>query len=412
MINAIFTSRWFVERARRGLFGKHIDSLAALLLEQGYRHDTAQQKISLVVAFGRWLEERRYGLTALNEEKAESFIRARKRRRTIQRGDRKMLRQWLDQLRSSGDIPPPLAKAAPSARERALQEYTDYLVQERGLAQRTVRQYSHDIRAFLTERFGNRAIRLSRLRQADTNQHLQRKSTVVCSNTLQGVTAALRAYLTFLHFRGDIPIDLASGVPTVAHWRLSTVPKYLKPAEVQRLLDICDQSTIKGQRDYTILLLLARLGLRAGEVVAMRLDDLHWDTGEMLVRGKGQRHDRLPIPQDVGKALATYLRDGRPRCQTRHVFVRINAPHCEFACPSDISTIVRQTIHRAGLHPPCTGAHVLRHSLATHMLQKGASLAEIGEVLRHRNPITTELYSKVDLGALHALARPWPEEKL
>jgi site-specific recombinase XerD len=186
----------------------------------------------------------------------------------------------------------------------------------------------------------------------------------------------------------------------------------LKPAEVQQLLDICDQSTIKGQRDYTILLLLARLGLRAGELVAMRLDDIHWDSGEMLVRGKGQRHDRLPIPNDVGEALATYLSDGRPHSQTRHVFVRMNAPHREFASSSDISTIVRQAIDRAGLHPPRKGAHVLRHSLATHMLQRGASLTEIGEVLRHRSPTTTELYSKVDLGALSALAQPWPEEGL
>lgn len=411
MIDTIFTSRWFIQRTRQGVFGDHIDRLAALLLEQGYPKKTAERKISLVAALGRWLEERRFGITELNEEKVESFIRARKRRRTIQRGDRKIFRLLLDQLRSSGSIPLPPA-AVPSALERALQEYTDYLVRERGLASRTVSQYRHYIRAFLIERFGTRPIRLSALRQADTHKHLQHKSAVVCSKTLHGVTAALRSYLTFLHLRGDIQTDMASGIPAVACWRLSTVPKYLKPAEVQRLLAICDQSTIKGQRDYTILLLLARLGLRAGEVVAMRLDDIHWDTGEMLVRGKGQRHDRLPIPKDVGEALASYLRGGRPRCQTRHVFVRINAPHREFACPSDISTIVRQTIARAGLHPPCTGAHVLRHSLATHMLQRGASLAEISEVLRHRSPITTELYSKVDLSALHTLAQPWPEEGL
>jgi site-specific recombinase XerD len=205
---------------------------------------------------------------------------------------------------------------------------------------------------------------------------------------------------------------LASGIPAVACWRLSTVPKYLKPAEVEQLLNSCDQSTARGQRDYAILLLLARLGLRAGELVAMRLDDLHWDSGEMLVRGKGQRYDRLPIPKDVGKALAAYLRKGRPQCQTRHVFVRINAPHREFGGSYAISAIVQQAMDRIGLQPPCKGAHVLRHSLATHLLQRGASLAEIGEVLRHRNPITTELYSKVDLKALHALAQSWPEEGL
>lgn len=323
-----------------------------------------------------------------------------------------MLRLLLDQLRSSGDIPPPAPKAAPTALEYALHEYTDYLVQERGLSQHTVSQYTGCVRAFLIERFATRAIRPHALCQADTNKHLQHRSATVRSTTLHGVIAALRSYFTFLYLRGDIQKDLASGVPAVACWRLSTVPKFITPDEVQQLLDGCDQATTKGQRDYTILLLLARLGLRAGELVAMRLDDINWDAGEMLIRGKGQRHDRLPIPKDVGKALATYLRHGRPRCPARHAFVRLNAPHQGFASSSDISTIVRQAINRAGLHPPNKGAHLLRHSLATNMLRKGASLSEIGEVLRHRCPITTELYSKVDLDALHALARPWPEGKI
>lgn len=411
MIDSIFTSPWLIQRLRRNLLGTHLERVAALLLEQGYRQDTAERKISLVAAFGRWIEAQRYELASLNEEKVDSFFGARKRHQTIQRGDRKTLRQLLAQMRSSGDVPAPPVKT-PCPLERALQEYADYLVRERGLAQRTVSQYRHYIREFLVGRFGSGSIRLNTLRQADIHEQLQRTSRVVCSNTLHGVVAALRSYLGFLHLRGDLQTDLASGIPAVACWRLSTVPKYLKPAEVQQLLDCCDQSTTKGQRDYTILLLLARLGLRAGELVAMRLEDLHWDSGEMLVRGKSQLHDRLPIPNDVGKALAIYLRHGRPRCQSRHVFVRLNAPHREFASSSDISTIVRQTIDRAGLHPPRKGAHVLRHSLATHMLQRGASLSEIGEVLRHRNPITTELYSKVDLGALSALAQPWPEECL
>ena len=307
---------------------------------------------------------------------------------------------------------PPRPKTTPSALDCALSAYTDYLQRERGLAWRTVRQYTFCVRRFLRECFGRGPLQLRHLRQADTNQHFQRQGVSLVPNTLHSLAAALRAFFTFLRWRGDIQTDLASGVPTVACWRLSTVPKFIEPAEVQRLLAGCDQNTVKGQRDYTILLLLARLGLRAGEVVAMRLEDLHWETGEMLVRGKGQLQDRLPIPADVGKALAKYLRHGRPRCSSRHVFVRLNAPHREFACPSDVSTIVRQAMDQAGLHPPCRGAHVLRHSLATHMLQRGASLAEIGEVLRHRAPTTTEHYSKVALDALRALAQPWPEEEL
>jgi site-specific recombinase XerD len=412
MINAIYSSPWLIQRLRSGLFGNHIDRWAALLLEQGYQRDPLLHKMSLVAALGRWLESKRHRLIELDDEKVESFVRARQRHRRIHRGDRMTLRFLLADLRSTGDIPPPPPKAAPTALEHALHEYTDYLVRERGLSPRTVSQYAHCIRTFLAERFNNGPIRWNALCQADTNGHLQQKSATVCPNTLHSVTAALRSYFTFLRLRGDIQMDLASGVPAVACWRLSTVPKFLKPNDVQKLLDSCDQTTTKGQRDYAVLLLLARLGLRGGELVAMKLDDINWDAGEMLIRGKGQRHDRLPIPKDVGKALAAYLRHGRPRSLTRHVFVRLNAPHRGFATSSDISAIVHQAVNRAGLHPPNKGAHLLRHSLATNMLQKGASLAEIGEVLRHRCPITTELYSKVDLAALHALARPWPEGKI
>jgi site-specific recombinase XerD len=411
MIDAIYSRGWLIQRLRRGLLGSHIDRFATLLLEQGYAPDTTEKKIKLVADLGRWLEGKRRRLIWLDEEKVEAFLRTRQRRPKFRLGERATMRLLLDQLRSSGDLPAPRPKPEGSSLDFALGEYTDYLVRERGLSQRTVGQYTHWIRTFLAERFDGRAIRLNALCQADTNRHLQRKSTTVCPTTLHGVTAALRSYFTFLHLRGDIQTNLASGVPAVACWRLSTVPKFLKPNEVQQLLDSCDQATTKGQRDYTILLLLARLGLRAGELVAMRLDDINWDAGEMLIRGKGQRHDRLPIPKDVGQALANYLRHGRPRSLTRHVFVRLNAPHRGFVSSSDISTIVRQAVNQAGLHPPNKGDHLLRHSLATNMLQRGASLTEIGEVLRHRCPITTELYSKVDLGALHALARPWPEGK-
>lgn len=411
MLTAILSSPWRLQHARRGLFGDHIDELASFLLAEAYKIDVRLHKLHLVVTFGHWLQAHHHKLAALDEATVDSFLRVRRRRRMIQRGDRTLLYWWLNHLRSGGHIPP-RPNPTPSALDRVLHAFTDYLQRERGLAWRTVRQYTFCVRRFLRERFGSGPLQLRHLRQADTNQHFQHKGVSFTPNTLHSLAAALRAFFTFLRWRGDIQTDLASGVPTVACWRLSTVPKFIEPAEVQRLLAGCDQTTVKGQRDYTILLLLARLGLRAGEVVAMRLEDLHWETGELLVRGKGQLLDRLPIPADVGKALAKYLRHGRPRCSSRHVFVRLNAPHREFACPSDVSTIVRQTMDRADLHPPCRGAHVLRHSLATHMLQRGASLAEIGEVLRHRAPTTTEHYSKVAIDALRALAQPWPEEGL
>jgi len=226
----------------------------------------------------------------------------------------------------------------------------------------------------------------------------------------QLMVSALRSFFRFLLQQGEIATDLAACVPAVADWRLSTVPKYLGAEEVERLLSTCDQRTRIGRRDYAILMLLARLGLRAGEVVALELDDMDWRGGEIAVRGKGQRHDRLPLLQEVGEALAAYLRRDRPCGSTRRVFVRMRAPIRGFAGPQTISTIVRRALQRADLKVPAKGvaAHLLRHSLATGMLRRGASMAEIAEVLRHRTPSTTEIYAKVDIGGLRSLAQPWP----
>jgi site-specific recombinase XerD len=224
----------------------------------------------------------------------------------------------------------------------------------------------------------------------------------------QAMTSAFRSFFRFLFQKGELQANLAASVPMVANWRLSTVPKYLARKEVKRVLKACDRRTAVGRRDYAILLLLARLGLRAGEVVRLQLEDIDWRAGEILIRGKGLLHDRMPLPADVGEALASYLRRDRPACRTRRVFVCTNSPRRGFAHPSTLSKIVRQALARADLHPPRKGAHVLRHSLATSMLHSGATMEEIGEVLRHRDPNTTEIYAKVDFESLRSLAQPWP----
>jgi integrase len=186
------------------------------------------------------------------------------------------------------------------------------------------------------------------------------------------------------------------------------LPKYLPAQEVELLLESCDPKSLVQQRDHAILLLLARLGLRAGEIVQMTLEDIDWETGELTVRGKGGRADRLPMDREVGQALARYLRYGRPRCSSRRVFIRWHAPHRGLAGSAAIDAVVRRALKRAGLNPRLKGAHLLRHSLATRMIGRGASLSEIGQILRHQLPKTTALYAKVDLQALRALAQPWP----
>jgi integrase len=187
------------------------------------------------------------------------------------------------------------------------------------------------------------------------------------------------------------------------------LPKCLLPGQVEQILDHCEHGTSKGRRDYAILLLLARLGLRAGEVVALTLDDVDWEEGHLTVRSKGGRWTRLPIPVDVGKAISDYLTNGRPSCADRHVFIRERAPRRGFPASTRISALVRSAVIRSGIESARKGAHLFRHSLATEMLRKDASLREIGEVLRHRSPDTTQLYAKVDLRSLECLALPWPK---
>ncbi len=199
-------------------------------------------------------------------------------------------------------------------------------------------------------------------------------------------------------------------MPTIATWSLSTIPRYLSQDQIQKVIDGCDRSAAAGRRDYAILLMLSRLGLRGGEIVALTLDDVDWDTGVITVRGKGKRVTQLPLPVEVGQAIAEYLRNGRPCCRTRHLFVRQKAPLTQFANTVAVCSLVDRAMRRANVESPYRGGHVFRHSLATHMVNRGATLPEIGELLRHRRPDTTAIYAKVDLQSLRTIALPWPGE--
>jgi site-specific recombinase XerD len=277
---------------------------------------------------------------------------------------------------------------------------------QRGLAPTTVSVYVDCARRLLAERFRGQALSLQHLRARDIDRFILREARRVSRVSVKKTLAALRCFLRYALQRGAIKIDLAMGLPKVAVWRFSDVPKSLPPDQVERLLGSCERSTAAGQRDHAILLLLARLGLRAAEVGALSLEDLDWEHGEIVVHAKRQRIQRLPLPKDAGAALAQYLRYARPRCQSRTVFIGQQAPWRGIS-PSGIGQIVRRALKRAGLKPERTGAHLLRHSLATNMLRKGASLREIGQLLGHDDPTTTQIYAKVDIEALRAIARPW-----
>jgi integrase/recombinase XerD len=220
--------------------------------------------------------------------------------------------------------------------------------------------------------------------------------------------AALRSFLRYLRYRGDIALDLVAAVPIVANWSMPSIPRAIAADQVRQLLASIDRHTATGRRDYAVLLLLARLGLRSGEAALLELDDLDWNAGRLSVRGKSGRRNELPLPAEVGKAIAAYLRRGRPESTSRRVFLRAKAPIRGFRGASGVGSIVRHSLQRAGIDAPTMGAHQFRHGLATEMLRQGASLGEIGELLGHRHPQTTKIYTKVDLKALRTLALPWP----
>ena len=237
---------------------------------------------------------------------------------------------------------------------------------------------------------------------------MRRRAGTIQSKRVQLMTTALRSFLRFARYRGDIDKDLAACIPAVANWKQSTLPRALPPEQVEQVLNSVDRETVMGRRDYAILLILARLGLRAGEIRALTLEDLDWKEGLLTVRGKAGRFSQLPLPKDVGAAIANYLRHGRPAVNSRCVFLRAKAPAGGFQGQSGVGSMVKHALERAGIDSPRKGAHQFRHALACQMLKQGASLSEIGELLRHRSPQTTAIYAKVDLDSLASLALSWP----
>jgi site-specific recombinase XerD len=286
--------------------------------------------------------------------------------------------------------------------------FAHYLLHERRLSQATLVNYQPFVDRFLSEQFKNGKVKLSSLHATDVTGFVQRHARQLSPTRAKLLVGALRSFFRHLQQRGEIPANLAACVPSVANWSFSTLPKFLPAGAVQRVLQHCDRHTPLGKRNYAILLLLARLGLRACEVVALNLEDLNWDAGQITVKGKGGASVLLPLPTDVGEALAAYLRGGRPHCSSRRVFIRDRAPLTGLANSIAVSTLVMRALKKAGVNSTRTGAHVFRHTLATDLLRQGCSLDEIGELLRHQSPNTTAIYAKVDLAALHTLALPWP----
>jgi integrase/recombinase XerD len=378
------------------------------LAQQGYRPRVARNHIGLLAHLSRWLAGEGLGADGLHTAEVERFLLARRAAGYTHLLSMKAMQPMLAYLCGLGVVPTPTPPTPCGPVEVALERYRKYLTVERGLGAETARGYVDAVRLFLHRRVlpDGLALDLEQLTAADVVSFVAGRCPRQGHSAAKHTVTALRSLLGFLHVEGIIERSLAFAVPSVACRRLAGLPKGLDPGQVRRLLASCDSNTRNGCRDLAILTMLVRLGLRAAEVANLALEDIDWRAGEIVVHGKANCTERLPLPGDVGEAVAAYLHTGRPAStRGRTVFVRIKAPHGPLsAC--GVTQVVAAAARRAGLGQ--IYAHRLRHTAATQMLRAGASLLEIGQLLRHRRALTTAIYAKVDSDALRTIARPWP----
>lgn len=406
MFDQVFHYKWFADELESGPLSPHLDDFAKLLFDRGHARRPVRHKFVVLGRLSKWLRRHDLELKYLTEETLEKFSMSEEKRvySMSERGDKATLRLFLTMLRDKGTI----AKAVKpdSIKDRILQEFAMYLSSERGMTEKAICTYGRYIRLFIDDRFGAGSVDWSAIHGADIHRFISRLTKKFSPGTTGLVITALRSFFRFLNVYGHVKTEFSKYIPSVPNWRATNLPYYLSSKEVDRLLNKINRDSDVGKRDYAILKLLTRLGLRACEVANLSLDDINWSGAEITIHGKGLRKKRLPIPSDVGQALALYLKIRRKR-DTRRVFLRTFPPYEGISSPL-IGALVRAAITRTGLTPYKSGSHLLRHTAATNMLRRGASLTEIGMVLGHMDVNSTAIYAKVDLATLRPLVRPWP----
>lgn len=387
----------------------YIPSFEKRLVERNYKPGTIKTHRVLIRRLASLMEAGGIVPEQLTLDLAAELVRGEERHRHEPSKYRNIARRIAEHLINLGVAPAPVPTAQQVERARLRAGYEDYLHRQRGLSPRTIVHAWRFADRFLDHRFGGGRIDLAATAASDVIaflQHLLSRKTPYRDKT---ASTHLRCFFQYLFKSGMIASNLALCVPRVAQPRGTRLPRHLTPDQVEAVLAAVRANPRHGRRDYAMLLLMARLGLRAPEVIAIQLDDIDWRAGELLVRGKGQRHDRVPIPPDVGEALAAYVRHDRISA-SRALFVSLRAPNGPFKDGQVVNAILKDAFAATGVKPPSpyVGSHVLRHSLATNMVRQGASLAEVGDVLRHRSRASTMIYAKLDIDGLRSIAQPWP----
>jgi site-specific recombinase XerD len=396
-------------RRKAGLLGPQVEGYRDWLTQRGYTPGTVRNMLKDLGQVGVWLAGAGLEASQFNQERVSEFLAARRAsgRRRIP-GPRAMV-PLLSYLRDAGVVAAEQPSVTPLG--ALLGQYRSWMIHERGLAATTVLRYENTARRFLQEHASvDEVFAPAALTGADINAFLLRECGRVSAGSAKGRVAELRSILRFLYLQGITAVPLETAVPPVGGWRLATLPPpTMTAADVQRLLDCCDRSSALGIRNFAIMTLIARLGLRSIEVARLQLQDVDWRAGELVIHGKGHRHDRLPLPAEVGEALVAYLSSGRSSGRSpdraRHLFLTCRAPRGPIRADL-VGDVVERACARAGLAP--VGPHRLRHALAGELLRRGAGLVAISQVLRHQDLATTALYAKVDLDTLRHVAQPWP----
>ncbi len=388
-----------------GPLARFASGLAEELALLGYTATSATAQLLLAAHLSRWLESQGMGPGDLTGPVIERFLAAR-RGSYANHYSLQAMGPLLGYLRRQGATPAAVVSEPSSPAEVLMARYRDYLTDERGLSDPVARAYSHWVTPFVEARTDVEGqVRFAELTAGDVARFLTTQLPTMTRKTAQMTACALRSFLRFAHDQQIVEVALADAVPAVAHRRQSGLPLPLNFTQVDALLDACDRSSAVGRRDFAIITVLARLGLRCAELTGLRLDDVDWQAGTLSIHGKGNRIDLLPLPLDVGQAIVNYLRHGRPQTTARTVFVKARAPHTALD-RSGLSCIVARAAQRAGLGT--VHAHRLRHTAASRTLNAGASLEQVAHLLRHASPATTAIYAKTDQVRLSALARPWP----